>query len=92
MINHRVNYLIPINTSRHRNSVAQLITEKAKFLNLVIANESKSLILNATNTLALGASTTVEIWMNAQIIERINVKNIKPNSPYQTKQYVGYQR
>jgi hypothetical protein len=60
MISHRVNYLIPINTSRYRNSVAQLTTEKVKFLNLVIANELKRLILNATNTLALGALNIVE--------------------------------
>jgi hypothetical protein len=37
IISYRINYLILINTSRRRNSVAQPITEKAKFLNLVIA-------------------------------------------------------
>jgi hypothetical protein len=41
MVSHRVNYLTLINTSQCRHSVAQLTTEKAKFLNLVIANESK---------------------------------------------------
>jgi hypothetical protein len=34
LISHRVNHFILINTSRRRHSVAQLITEKAKFLNL----------------------------------------------------------
>jgi hypothetical protein len=52
-----------VNTSQCRHSVAQLTTEKAKFLNLVIANESKCLILNTTNTLALGALNIVECWM-----------------------------
>jgi hypothetical protein len=33
LISHRVNHFILINTSRRRHSVAQLITEKAKFLN-----------------------------------------------------------
>jgi hypothetical protein len=42
MISHRVNYLIPINISRHRNSVAQPITEKAKFLNLVKVDTSSA--------------------------------------------------
>jgi hypothetical protein len=33
MVSHRVNYLVPTNTSQCRYSVAQLTTEKAKFLN-----------------------------------------------------------
>ncbi len=69
IISYRINYLILINTSRRRNSVAQPITEKAKFLNLVIANESKRLILNATNTLTRGALTIVEFWMNTVTIK-----------------------
>jgi hypothetical protein len=44
-------------------------TEKAKFLNLVIANESKRLILNATNILTRGALTIVEFWMNTVTIK-----------------------
>jgi hypothetical protein len=49
--------------------VHQLITEKAKFLNLVITNESKRLILNATNTPALRAHNIAESCMNTVTTE-----------------------
>jgi hypothetical protein len=57
-------------------SVAQLITEKAKFLNFVIANESKCLILNATNTIAIGTLNIVECWMSILPLAEVQITSI----------------
>jgi hypothetical protein len=82
MINHRVNYLIPTNTSQCRHSVAQLTTEKAKFLNGDVAyywtrSVPDSQLYRYARYLYFGKHSTHPAFYNVERSEGKSIRCIK---------------